>query len=176
MKKVILIMGHLASGKSSIAKRLLEDLNISTISKDDVKEILSDHIGYNNREENLKLSKATFHLLAHSISCLKDEDAIILESNFKNDELKMLKENYKNIQFLSLFLSGNPVVLYDRYFKRQPSRHIAHKSTKNMNFDDFIDSMYPYEQENMLGQSFYFDTTNMEEAYNQIKSKIQSFL
>ncbi len=53
-------MGHLASLKSTIAKRLSNELNILCFCKDDVKEVLGDTIGFSNREENLKLSKATF--------------------------------------------------------------------------------------------------------------------
>ncbi|MCK7479117.1 MAG: hypothetical protein M0C28_18430 [Candidatus Moduliflexus flocculans] len=49
--------------KSTVAKRLAADLSAVCLNKDDLKETLGDTIGFANREENLKLSCATYMLL-----------------------------------------------------------------------------------------------------------------
>jgi predicted kinase len=63
MKQLIIITGDLAAMKSTLSKKIGNDLNIVCLNKDDIKEILGDSIGYQNREENLKLSYATFELM-----------------------------------------------------------------------------------------------------------------
>ena len=60
MRKIILIGGDLASGKSTYAKFLSKKFNITVISKDLLKEVLGDNIPTSNREENLKLSFISF--------------------------------------------------------------------------------------------------------------------
>ena len=63
MRKVIIITGHLAALKSTISKSLSSDFKIVVLNKDTIKEVLGDTIGFSNREDNLKLSKATFEII-----------------------------------------------------------------------------------------------------------------
>ena len=56
MHKLILITGDLASGKSTLAASLSESLSIPYFTKDSLKEIACDAIGYSSREENRRLS------------------------------------------------------------------------------------------------------------------------
>ena len=51
MKKLILITGDLATGKSTLAKKLSQNLKILSFTKDVLKEVLSDVIGFSNRQE-----------------------------------------------------------------------------------------------------------------------------
>ena len=63
MKKLLLIMGDLATGKSTFASILSKRYGANMFGKDTIKEVLGDTIGFSNREENLKLSKATMELM-----------------------------------------------------------------------------------------------------------------
>ncbi|MDE7206241.1 MAG: deoxynucleoside kinase, partial [Lachnospiraceae bacterium] len=58
MKKLLLITGDIAAGKSTFSKILSERYGVAVFQKDTVKEILGDHIGFHNREENKALSNA----------------------------------------------------------------------------------------------------------------------
>ena len=51
MKKIILIGGDLAAGKSTFAKLIEEKFNCLGIYKDNLKEILGDTIIVENRQE-----------------------------------------------------------------------------------------------------------------------------
>lgn len=62
-KKLLLIMGDLACGKSTFANLLSMRYDTNVFSKDSIKEVLGDTIGFANREENLKLSRATIELM-----------------------------------------------------------------------------------------------------------------
>jgi adenylylsulfate kinase-like enzyme len=176
MKKVILIMGHLAAGKTIIAKKLAHNLSLMCFCKDDIKEILVDNIGFKDRAKNLKLSKATFHIMSHIISKMDDHGIIILESNFKYDELEMLKERHQDVLFLSFFITGQVDQLYHRYLERQKTRHIAHKSTGDISYDVFKASMFPYDPMKCLGESICFDTTKNLDVFQLIKDKTKGFV
>ena len=60
MKKLILIGGVLAGGKSTFSHLVGERFGISVVNKDRLKEILGDNIHTSNREENKKLSVIAF--------------------------------------------------------------------------------------------------------------------
>ena len=81
MKKLILIGGVLASGKSTYANILKDKFNLTVVTKDRLKEILGDNIYVNNREENKKLSVISFEMIKYLISC--NMTTIVIESNFK---------------------------------------------------------------------------------------------
>ena len=56
MKKLLLITGDLATGKSTFANILSKRYDTNVFFKDSIKEVLGDTIGFANREENKKLS------------------------------------------------------------------------------------------------------------------------
>lgn len=68
MKKLLLITGDIAAGKSTFSKILSERYGIAVFQKDTVKEILGDFIGFQNRKENKKLSNAAIELMCHIFS------------------------------------------------------------------------------------------------------------
>ena len=65
MKKLLLITGDIAAGKSTFSKILSERYSTAVFQKDTIKEILGDHIGFHNREENKILSNATIEIMCH---------------------------------------------------------------------------------------------------------------
>ena len=91
MKKLILITGDLATGKSTLAKKLSQNLKILSFTKDVLKEVLSDVIGFSNRQENKKLSIASVDIMKHIFTqyAFLEQD-LILEANFHKEEI----ENY----------------------------------------------------------------------------------
>lgn len=176
MNKVILIMGHLASGKTTYAKRLASELNLFYFCKDDIKELLVNEVGFKDRAENLKLSNATFAILSHAITNLSNQGILLLESNFKYHELNILKSNHPETSFLTIFLTGNEDLLYQRYLGRQEHRHIAHKSMGLISFEVFKASMFEYQPDNMIGNSYYFETTGDNNHYEDIKNIVNDFI
>ena len=133
MKKIIVITGDLAAGKSTVADYLSEKLHILAIEKDTVKERLCDIIGFNSREENRKLSLAAVSYMINTFECsTKAGTDLILEANFRLDELNKIKDiatrnEYKMFMFN---LTGDIDVLFKRFCDRIPTRHRAHMSMK----------------------------------------------
>jgi shikimate kinase len=180
MCKVILITGHLAALKSTISNRLSNDLNIINLNKDSIKEVLGDSIGFHSREENLKLSQATFKILKFMMKkSMDNHQVILLESNFKKHELHelLLEISHPEKNTYTLFLTGDPHVLYDRYVERQPLRHHVHTSTGLLSFQVFEKVMDEYRVEDCFGFTKKVDTTHFTESmYQEILKEIKAFI
>lgn len=142
MKKLLLIMGDLATGKSTFSSILSKRCNVNAFNKDTIKEIFGDTIGFANREENLKLSKATMELMIFLYSeFAKLKKPLILEANFHRAELERLQQiaATNNYEVLILVLRGDVEILHKRYLKRMENenRHPVHLSTTLDVFEDF---------------------------------------
>lgn len=142
MKKLLLITGDIATGKSTFANILSQRYNTNVFFKDSIKEVLGDTIGFSNREENKKLSNASMELMFFMFSeFAKLGKGLILESNFHRAELERLHKiaqgNGYNVLTIALF--GDAEILHARYLNRMKNenRHPVHLSTTIDKFDDF---------------------------------------
>jgi predicted kinase len=80
---VVLITGHPASGKTTLARYLSKQMGLPTLCKDDIKEILYDTLGWSTVAWSNKLSIATWSLLYHQVEILLEAHIDhIVESNF----------------------------------------------------------------------------------------------
>ncbi|TNF07309.1 MAG: hypothetical protein EP317_05020 [Bacillota bacterium] len=180
MSKIILVTGHLAALKSTISTRLSKDFKMITLNKDLIKEVLGDTIGFNNREENLRLSKATFEMMKFMMTRIIDSSQnVILESNFKKNELDELKRilDEKKVHVFTLFLTGDSETLYQRYVSRQEYRHPVHKSTGLLSVDVFKAVMNEYKVDDCFGIVKMIDTSFFDEqTYLNIKQEVEKYL
>jgi len=64
---VILITGHPATGKTTLAHYLAQELGLPLLYRDGLKETLADHLGWSTDEWSLKLGAATWELLYHLV-------------------------------------------------------------------------------------------------------------
>lgn len=133
MRKLILITGDLATGKSTFASTLSKRYNTYVMYKDKIKEVLGDTIGFESREENLRLSRATMELMTYSFSELASlERDVILEANFKEGEMKRIYEIAKGKGYgvLTLLLYADMKIIYRRFVNRieNENRHPVHIS------------------------------------------------
>jgi predicted kinase len=142
MNKLLLIMGDLATGKSTFANLLSQRYDTPLFVKDSIKEILGDTIGFSNREENLKLSQATGKLMSFIFTRFAEQKQdLILESNFRLAELEQLHQiaAEHDYQVLTLVLQGNAEILHKRYLNRMhnENRHPVHLCAQFNSFDGF---------------------------------------
>lgn len=142
MKKLLLITGDIATGKSTFANILSKRYDTNIFFKDSIKEVLGDAIGFSNREENKKLSNASVELLFFLFSeFAKLGKDLILESNFHRVELERLHEiaGANSYDVLTIALFGDAEVLHARYLNRMTNenRHPVHLSTTIDRFEDF---------------------------------------
>ena len=182
MNKLLLIMGDLAAGKSTFSGILSKRYNVNVFIKDTIKEVLGDTIGFTNREENLKLSKATMELMIFLFSeFAKLNKPLILESNFHQAELERLREiaSANNYEILTLVLRGDVEILHKRYLQRMHSegRHPVHLSTTLDVFADFKASAERARKEEIEGNVIYINADDFEyQADEELLTKIDRFM
>ena len=133
MKRLILITGDLATGKSTFAGILSRRYSCPAFYKDKVKELLADCIGFSTREENMRLSVAAVELMIHAFEEISVNGGdLILEANFKEDELEKIDRlaSEREYDTLTLVLRADMDIIYKRFVNRieNENRHPAHQS------------------------------------------------
>jgi len=129
--KLIIIAGMPATGKSTIAAQLTKYFGLPVFEKDAIKECLFDTIGFECYAEKRQLDVAANMVLLQQIErMLSVGCSLIVDNNFDEEsaaKLKELLERYP-VECITLFLTGDPQTLYDRYFERdsQGRRHLGH--------------------------------------------------
>ena len=158
MKKLLIITGDMAAGKSAFAQTLAERYQAAVFQKDKIKEILGDMLGFSSREENLKLSHAAIEIMEHIFETLaKTGESLILEANYHEDEQKRLCELAERYEYqvLTLLIQGDVDVLYQRYMHRikEENRHPVHLSTTFHIQADFNAAIMNARSELMSGET-----------------------
>lgn len=172
MKKIILVGGDLAAGKTTFAKKIAKEANLIVLNKDTMKEILGDNIGFKDRADNLRLSYATFELFKYlSREFMEKGISFILESNFRERELRCLEEltseyHYKAISFI---LTGDIPVLHQRFMERIASktRNLVHQAVDLSSEDDFRQLILESRKVTYFGTICKIDTTNLNIDYQK---------
>ena len=127
----ILVTGIPAAGKSTIARKLSKELDIPMFSKDDIKEIMFDDVGFRSREEKVALGVAAMNIMYYAAEqFMQLGKPFILENNFEFSSKEGLfrilnKYSYKAI---TVTLTGDYEKIYERYAIRNnsPERHRGH--------------------------------------------------
>lgn len=132
MATVLVITGAPASGKTTIGRRLAEELGLAYFSKDFFKETLFDDLGWRDREWSRKLGAASMRLLYRSAAALlKVGQSVALESNFypkwDNEPLRALQDEF-GCRFVQVTCVAPGPLIWERYVARNISgeRHPGH--------------------------------------------------
>ena len=177
----ILVTGIPAAGKSSMARKLADHYQIPMISKDDIKEILFDDLGFNSREEKVKEGIAAMHIMYYMAEqMMRVKKPFILENNFEfisKEELIKLLNEYE-YQAITVTLTGDYPTIYQRFLERNesPTRHRGHvvndcypeiemnHKAAVLSYDDFVTGIQKrgMDQFSANGPRVIVDTTNFE--------------
>ncbi len=127
----ILVTGIPAAGKSTMAKVMSEKLKLPVISKDTIKELLFDNVGFQSRTEKVKLGIASMGIMYYAAGQLmKAGQSFILENNFEYSSEQGMKSLLEKYQYsvLTITLTGDYKVIYQRFLEREnsPDRHRGH--------------------------------------------------
>lgn len=163
-KKLIVVAGYPAAGKSTFARALSEALAIPFFDKDTINETIGEHLPISGIEARRKLSETAVHLLLHAADrVLKTSFAVIIESNFKPQEAALVQAliEKRGCESLMYLFTGDAQVLYARYLEREQSgaRHWIHKWKKLDTLDAFARAIKPLGDFRVGARHVFVDTT-----------------
>ena len=192
----ILVTGIPAAGKSTMAEVVSEKLKLPVISKDNIKELLFDNVGFQSRAEKVKLGVASMEIMYYAAGQLmKAGQPFILENNFEYSSKQGIQTFLEKYQYsaLTITLTGDYEVIYQRFLKREssPDRHRGHvvndcyperkekdpetSRSKTISYESFVRGIEQrgFDAFCADGRQIKVDTTdfskmNMEELFSQI--------
>lgn len=187
-KKIIVIEGYLASGKSTFALQLSERTNVPYLIKDTFKIALCKSIAVASREESSRFSEVTFDAMMYVTERMMETGRpIIIEGNFapagvkKVDEAKIISDLVNKYGYASLTFkfSGDTEVLYKRFMDREntPERGqvntVGFKPTCEV-FNNWCHNFDPFD---IGGTTIPIDTTDFSIVdFNKYIEEALSFL
>ncbi|HSI21179.1 MAG TPA: ATP-binding protein [Verrucomicrobiae bacterium] len=182
---LIIITGLPGAGKTTLAKKLAPVLKLPLLTKDSIKEIIFDTLGWSDREWSKKVGLASYTIMNSLIETeLAAGRSLLLESNFKpefdNPRFQAWQQKYKFIS-LQIFCTAEGEVLFER-FKRRVStgeRHPGH--VDGANHDEFKDILLhgAVEPLSLKGNVITLNTTdfatvNMTDILKQVRKNLQN--
>jgi predicted kinase len=178
---LILICGAPCTGKTTLGKRIAKDLRFPFISKDDVKEILFDRLGWQDREWSRRLSLASFDILYYILDAhLQVGRSSVVEANFRppwaTQRFRALKSRY-NFVPIQIFLKADTPVILDRFKRRAASgqRHPGH--VDDVYAEALPETLGDYRPLNIGGRLLELDTTEFETlTYDNLKGRLEVIL
>jgi predicted kinase len=127
MAELTIILGTPASGKTTLARRLAEDLSLACLCKDDVKEALFDSIGTGDRDWSRLLSEASFAVLGRLAGVqLALGRSLIVEGNWRAAHAPVLRAALEAAaaHAIQIWCCAEPSEIVRRFTERE--RHAGH--------------------------------------------------
>ena len=134
MKKIIIITGISGTGKSSLSKKLYNEIENSTLlSYDELSESIYDIIGFKNIEDKKSLQLLNMELYKRLIeeAMKREDEVIILEKPFAcewKETLKNLIKKYKYQVCTINMYARDFDTIWNRLLKREKSKKDRHPS------------------------------------------------
>ena len=180
---LIIVSGPPSTGKTTLAQAISQKFNLPLITKDGIKEILFDTIGWKDRQWSQKLGSASFSLLHYFLdSFMPIGQSIVIEGNFKPEfESQEILSRLNQFEYSSLQImcQCDGQVLFERFKQRSESgqRHPGHCDTGNYNElkPDLLKGKY--EPLDINSQIIIFDSTDLNHLnYQSIFDQLSQYL
>lgn len=180
---LIIVSGPSSTGKTTLAQQISQKFNLPLITKDNIKEILFDDLGWSDRQWSQKLGTASYSLIHYFLDSLMPfRSSLIIESNFKAEfETKHLLSRIKKFNYfpIQIMCQADGQILLKRFKTRSESgqRHPGHCDTTN--YDEFKDLLLKgkFKPMKIGGEVVIFDSTNLDKLdYQSVFNKISQFL
>ena len=174
-KKIIIIEGYLASGKSTFALQLSKSINVPYFVKDTFKTAICNSISIADRKESSLFSVVTFDAMMYVAERFFETGSpIIIEGNFvpagvkKVDEAGVIKELIDKYGYTPLTFQfiGDTQILYRRFMDREKTveRGQANKIGFDVSYDIFDGWCHNFDNFNVGGEIIQVDTTDFSEV------------
>lgn len=176
---LVVIQGAPGAGKTTLARRLKQDLALPILGKDDIKELLFETIPQSDRDFSRLQGAVAFDMLyAFAKRFLSQGSSVVIEGAFWTDISRKEIQNIldeTNAEALELFCHVDEAVRQMRFEQRviDGSRHSAHMDTDKDIARPISDRSY---EKLNLGGCIEIDTSEpiTEDVYDEIVSAIQA--
>ena len=129
---LIIVTSRPAAGKTSIARRFAKELNLPLASKDSIREVLFNRLGWKDREWAQLLGRASIDLMFHFAEVqLEAGHSFILDNAFdpalSTPRFLALQKKF-NVGIIQIICNSDAKTLFNRFVKRADSgeRHPGH--------------------------------------------------
>jgi predicted NBD/HSP70 family sugar kinase len=129
MKKLVLVNGVPASGKSSVARLIADARSWPILALDSVKESFFDHLGIGDREFNRKLGRASYQAMFSIVRDAPEGMTFILDAWFGFQPREVLENHLARAGVgptAEVWCHAPPELLVERYRERLYLRHAGH--------------------------------------------------
>ncbi|WP_342587171.1 AAA family ATPase [Kumtagia ephedrae] len=129
MKRVLLVNGVPASGKSTVARALADAGGWPLLTLDTVKEAFFAHLGTGDRDYNRLLGKASYQAIFALIGDFPEGSTTVIDAWFGFQPAAVLNthlENAKVSRTAEIWCHAPPAAIGKRYRSRLSSRHAGH--------------------------------------------------
>jgi glucokinase len=129
MKRVLLVNGVPASGKSTVARAVAEANTWPLLTLDTVKEAFFDHLGTGDRDFNRLLGKASYQAIFAVIAEFPAGTTAVVDAWFGFQPLETLQNHLARTgagQVAEIWCHAPAAVIGERYRARLEHRHGGH--------------------------------------------------
>ena len=186
MAKIVIINGRPGVGKTTLARRLNDDLGLAWMGKDTIKEFLFDQIGIGDRAWSRVLGQASATMLMDLLDVmLKNDIDFIVENAFWRDfarkDIGDIAKRY-NAECLEIYCFTDEATRIDRFFDRieKGERHPGHAEMHNreeLKAGAWGDKPQDQYDPIALGEVYRMDmTTFSDDSYQDVRQVVKNFL
>jgi predicted kinase len=141
----VIVTGPPASGKTVLSRRIAQRFGLPLVTKDGIKELLFDYLGWGKREWSRRLGRASMEVLFHMVENeLRAGRSLVAEANFypqyHTQRFVDLQTQYP-FHPVQILCQTDPDVLLRRYQTRALSGerhpgHLDHILAQAFDFDE----------------------------------------
>ena len=177
---LIIVTGRPAAGKSTLAKQLSQELKIPLVSKDEIREVLFDRLGWDDRPWAQKLGVVSIDLMYYFAKTqLLSGGSIILDNAFDPEVTTpqiIALQAATQAKIIQIICNAESELLFNRFFERakKGGRHPGHRG------DKVAEPLRGYLARNhspkmdLYGQTIELDTTDFSSInYFELSEKIR---
>jgi predicted kinase len=129
MKRVVLVNGVPASGKSTVARALSSARNWPLLTLDTVKEAFFDHLGTGDRDYNRLFGKASYQAVFDLVRDFPENSTSLIDAWFGFQPLEVLQTHLARAGVggvAEIWCHAPGITVGERYRSRLADRHSGH--------------------------------------------------
>ena len=139
---MIIITGIPGSGKTTLAKRLMQDVGVRGVAQDAVKEFLADHLGgtYTDQQSSALGRVTRRAVLELGVEFEKLGEQIIIESALQTSAAEEILQHSPHRPILQIYVTCGLAEVKRRFYARKQSGH-----RHSVHTDDLYDKLTEHE-------------------------------